>query len=85
MSLPIDEAIAQANGNMSDRQKIEMLREKIGKIVAWLDRLEKHSRDDSKRHADRFPGLSRANALDADNYKRTADDLRAALTVTTDK
>jgi hypothetical protein len=33
MSLPIDEAIAQANGNMSDRQKIEVLREALSGLL----------------------------------------------------
>ena len=53
------------------------LLEKCEKIVAWLDRLADKSSELAKDT--RFVTLAEANAADAKNYRKTADDIRIVI------
>lgn len=54
------------------------LRNKLEKVAAWLDRLEKCSLRQAEVNSD-FPGYAEACRADAKNYRKTADDIRSVL------
>lgn len=52
---------------------------KCVKVVDWLDKLAAASESNASNWKDRLPALAESCVADAKNYRRTADDVRAAI------